>query len=214
MVGDPQEVAERFHEVLVETLHRGNRPVTDRYVTVSDIYYELAPFDRCRKKLGVDSIFDYERALLEILSGQSGYLEVESLADRQRLERETRYGRIDPNRFRDFLHVGVRIRAPVGPVSQERNDERQAEQKEETPGQSLEEEVSPPLQDGSPRIQECPSCFESLPQKATVSFCPFCGADIRRVLCPSCHESLRLEWRFCAACGTQVESKEETPGLH
>jgi hypothetical protein len=57
-----------------------------------------------------------------------------------------------------------------------------------------------------PPFENCPWCRETLPQQARVRFCPFCGSNIHLVPCPACGEELRLNWRFCIACGTEVES--------
>ena len=57
-----------------------------------------------------------------------------------------------------------------------------------------------------PHFENCPWCRESLPQQSGVKFCPFCGSNVQLVPCPSCGEELRLSWRFCIACGTEVES--------
>jgi len=57
-----------------------------------------------------------------------------------------------------------------------------------------------------PPFKNCPWCREDLPQQARVRFCPFCGSNVRLRPCPSCGEELRLNWRFCIACGTEVES--------
>lgn len=57
-----------------------------------------------------------------------------------------------------------------------------------------------------PPFENCPWCREALPQQARVRFCPFCGSNVQLVPCPSCGEELRLNWRFCIACGTEVES--------
>lgn len=57
-----------------------------------------------------------------------------------------------------------------------------------------------------PHFENCPWCRESLPQQARVRFCPFCGSNVQLVPCPACGEELRLNWRFCIACGTEVES--------
>jgi hypothetical protein len=57
-----------------------------------------------------------------------------------------------------------------------------------------------------PPFENCPWCRESLPQQARVNFCPFCGSNVRLVPCPACGEELKLNWRFCIACGTEVES--------
>ena len=57
-----------------------------------------------------------------------------------------------------------------------------------------------------PPFENCPWCREELPQQARVRFCPFCGSNVQLVPCPACGEELRLNWRFCIACGTEVES--------
>jgi len=57
-----------------------------------------------------------------------------------------------------------------------------------------------------PPFENCPWCRETLPQQARVKFCPFCGSNVQLVPCPDCGEELRLNWRFCIACGTEVES--------
>jgi hypothetical protein len=57
-----------------------------------------------------------------------------------------------------------------------------------------------------PPFENCPWCREELPQQARVRFCPFCGSNVRLVPCPACGEELRLNWRFCIACGTEVKS--------
>src|SRR5690606_29562888 len=51
----------------------------------------------------------------------------------------------------------------------------------------------------------CPWCRESLPRRATVNYCPFCGADMNTAPCANCGEELEAGWRFCIACGTAVE---------
>ncbi len=57
-----------------------------------------------------------------------------------------------------------------------------------------------------PPFENCPWCREKLPQQARVRFCPFCGSNVQLVPCPACGEELRLNWRFCIACGTEVQS--------
>lgn len=57
-----------------------------------------------------------------------------------------------------------------------------------------------------PPFENCRWCMETLPQQSGVNFCPFCGSNVQLVPCPACGEELRLNWRFCIACGTEVES--------
>lgn len=189
MYTDQSELLTGLHQVLVEEL--GSRKTSNRSLTVADIYYELAPFLVCRNKLGIESVFDYERALVRLLAGEGGYLEIESLADRQKLQRRVDWRYPDPALLRDFLLAGVTICSSG---------------MEETEGD-----------DGTvdlPRFLDCPSCTEPLPQQAEVVFCPFCGDDLKRTSCVSCDEELRQNWRFCIACGTEVEAQGPPPGLH
>ncbi len=55
-------------------------------------------------------------------------------------------------------------------------------------------------------FEHCPWCRENLPQRPGVRFCPFCGSNVRLIPCPACGEELELNWRFCVACGTEVQS--------
>ena len=52
----------------------------------------------------------------------------------------------------------------------------------------------------------CRWCRAELPKRDNVSFCPFCGTDVNVVPCPGCGEELELAWRFCVACGTEVDA--------
>jgi hypothetical protein len=62
-----------------------------------------------------------------------------------------------------------------------------------------------PAEDDLP-FDNCPWCREKLPQRPGVRFCPFCGSNVRLIPCPACGEELELNWRFCVACGTEVQS--------
>ena len=182
---DPQSVVQRFHSVLAQELGSRHGKNLSSSLTVADIYFDLLPFNTVRKELGVESVFDYERALLRLLAGQGGFLELEYIGDRHKLERQLASGVPDPDLFRELLPAGVRIR-------------------------SLPEEVpaKPETEEAGPVKRECPSCAGALPKKGGVKFCPFCGDDVRRTPCVSCEEDLRLNWRFCIACGTEVAQKE------
>jgi hypothetical protein len=182
MMADQQEVLHRIHRVLVREAGSRYPGELSASLTVADIYYELVPFQTRQAELGVQSVIEYEQALLRLLAGQGGFLEMESIADRQRVQRHVDSRNPDPGVFRDFLTAGVRIcsAAEEMPLA---GDERK----------------------DVPHFEDCPSCSEALPQQAGVSFCPFCGSDQRRVLCVSCNEALRFDWQFCIACGTGVE---------
>jgi len=108
--------------------------------------------------------------------------------------------------------------AALGPIDEEdASDELQSgapeemeapEEIEDSGGEETLEESREPVEEKEdlPPFENCPWCREELPQQARVRFCPFCGSNVRMVPCPACGEELRLNWRFCIACGTEVES--------
>ena len=101
---------------------------------------------------------------------------------------------------------------PPGEVDEELDsDEVSVEVSEDVVGFEFEaeEETEPKVEEEGvdlPPFENCPWCREELPQQARVRFCPFCGSNVNLVPCPECGEELRLNWRFCIACGTEVES--------
>jgi predicted RNA-binding Zn-ribbon protein involved in translation (DUF1610 family) len=111
---------------------------------------------------------------------------MESIADREKLQRHLDSPRPDPGLFRDLFAAGVRVCSEL--------EERPMVQVEKT---------------DLPQFEDCPACGEPLPQQVGVRFCPFCGRDLRRVACASCGETLMLNWRFCIACGTEVEPQKD-----
>ncbi len=109
MMADQQEVLHRFHRVLVREFGSKYSGDLSASLTVADIYYNLVPFRTRHDELGVESMNEYEQALLRLLAGQGGFLEMESIADLQRVQRHVDSRNPDPGVFRDFLPAGVRI---------------------------------------------------------------------------------------------------------
>jgi hypothetical protein len=114
MMVDSREVLTRLGEVLIEKIEAKKTNGGNLHLTVQDIYYDLVPFYSYQKELGIECVFDYERALLQLLAGQGGVVELESLAEKQKLEKHVNSFRIDPSVLRDFLTAGVRVCSPAG----------------------------------------------------------------------------------------------------
>ena len=55
----------------------------------------------------------------------------------------------------------------------------------------------------SPR-STCLYCGGSLPTNRTVNFCPHCGQNQTRILCPECRSEVEPGWRHCVNCGAAV----------
>lgn len=175
---DEQSVLDRFYTVLLREV--GSRYLTDPNapMAVVDIKHNLVPFHIRRDELGISTIAEYDRALLRLLDGQGGYLRLGSETARRRIRNHFDSSDPDPGVLREFLSDDVHL--------------------------------NPVLQDSekpAPFFESCPSCQERLPHQSEVKFCPFCGDDLRRTLCASCGQKLRLTWYFCATCGAGSETE-------
>lgn len=47
----------------------------------------------------------------------------------------------------------------------------------------------------------CRACSAVLPGDRKVTFCPYCGANVKPTRCPACGSELESDWRFCITCG-------------
>ncbi len=178
-----QEVVRRFHQVLVREF--GSRPPYDLSapLMVADIRDSLVPYETCGEDLGVETVSEYEHALLCLLAGQGGYVRVGSQVAARRIQDLAESPDLDTGAYREFLTADVHLNS-VGEATKYSDEAR----------------------DDPTDSKECSSCTEELPQQEGVNFCPWCGDDVRRIPCPSCSRELRLNWNFCVACGEKVRS--------
>ena len=73
MTADPT-VLDRIFDRLVRTLSGGSPDQLSATFTVSEIVQALVPYRTYRGELGVDTLQDYEHAVLELLAGERGLL--------------------------------------------------------------------------------------------------------------------------------------------
>ena len=65
---------------------------------------------------------------------------------------------------------------------------------------------SEPVETGSGSAAgQCPWCSETLPDRTSLRFCPFCGTDQNLVPCSSCGSEIEPGWSFCASCGAGTD---------
>jgi len=195
MALDQQDALYNFHSLLVREF--GSRHPWDLRapLTVADICHNLVPFEVRGEELGLESLSEYEDTLLRLLNGEGGYLRLDSDFELQKIQHHLDTSSPRTGVHREFLNSGVRLNPVVGerPVRVAEKPTRV----EPTVGETGDLQPN----------KDCPSCREPLPQQAGVKFCPFCGDDVQRILCGSCNQQLRLNWRFCIACGGAVESE-------
>lgn len=52
--------------------------------------------------------------------------------------------------------------------------------------------------------ERCWGCERELPDRASLRFCPFCGADQTVRRCARCEEVLEPGWSYCPRCGAEM----------
>lgn len=173
----------RLHQRLLQALERA--PQTP--LTVGDLYQQVIPYRTVRTELGVWELAQYEHALLRLLAGEGGHLEVADAEAREELRRELQSPNPILGVYRDYAAVGVHVtgHAQVAPPPSP---------------------PPPPVPAAAPHRtatsqQRCGPCGAPLPEAADLRFCPACGADQTEEPCGGCGAPLRAEWNFCIRCG-------------
>ncbi len=212
---------DRMYRHLVRTIRTSFPQYLSQPFEVGELYSTILPYRLHRRELGLETNQDYESTLLELLSGQHGYLVVD---DRMRDALVAEAGSVHPNteRIREFsgsqvlLDPGSLAALDGGRAGAAPAPERSAPVTESRPAAraaapATQENATEPLDSaaaqGSRPItvpeggDECPYCTGHLPGGREVSFCPHCGQDLTVVHCPACGSELERGWKFCVTCG-------------
>jgi len=215
------DVLERFHEVLLQEIRESRPEYLTEPFTVAEIYQELVPYRSHRDRIGVDINGDYEDALLRMLSGEGGYLRLDSEVALREIRKELEGPNPNTALFREFAAAEVRLNP------QRASAEGDEGQKGPSRSESAVEAAEPPAASedgvighieagdvalgtagGRTESQTGPTacfwCRQDLPKGDSTNFCPFCGGDLRSLSCHKCGEELEWGWQFCVSCGTEV----------
>lgn len=220
-----QDTLQRFFHELVEALRERNPADLTGPFTVAEIYQDLVPYRTYRDVLGFEMNGDYEHALLRLLAGQEGYLELESEHALEEIRSELDGKNPDTSLYRDFAAVDVRISPgmvpPAGAPAIERDVEEsvaQTVETEEARSTVVVGEVDSLAPDarGEPDTSDSPTTFlegaepgtsRPVPADAGEGVCPWCRSELPArnglVFCPFCGENQsRMP---CRSCGEALE---------
>lgn len=137
-------IVERMYGALVEEIGRTRPELLKGSFTVAEIYQNLVPYRTHRDRIGADMNGDYEHALLRLLAGEGGWVELDSGAARRRLQEELKAIDPDTGIYRNFAACEVRL-----------NSERL--EGDGTPtgsGEGMDEEASDEEVEGEPWLAE------------------------------------------------------------
>ncbi len=124
------DVLERFFEVLLQQITATRPEYLTAPFTVAEIYQNLVPYRSHRNVIGVEMNGDYEDALLRMLSGQGGYLVLDSEVARREMQAELASPNPNTALFHDFAAVDVRLHPSRVPVGADTRNKVQAEASE------------------------------------------------------------------------------------
>jgi hypothetical protein len=207
-VNDVERLFRRLVEVLAA---RGEERLLEP-IDVAELYHKIIPYRQHRTSLQFDTNQDYEMALLRLLAGEQGLVEVEPPDVAEALAQEVRSVNPDTGAFRAFAQAKARlsaravkalldVRAPYAPPEETAADPiplKVAHRARPVPFQ-LEPSATEPA-----ASETCPQCSQGLPSGRTINFCPHCGGSVKVRECPQCGVQLELDWRHCVACGFRV----------
>jgi hypothetical protein len=214
---------DRLFECLVEALARDARIAVP--FPAADLYERLVPYRSNRSRIKVATHQDYEMAVLRLLAGERGFVQLDPSDVRDGMQREVTATNPDPGFFRNFPDARVMVNrfaaervlrggrgagyAPPEPEPASQ-DEGMLDEDEEPISWTSENPIPPAgLSDFPPRSETEPT-FElaETDEAGAAAQCSYCGGSLpsnRKVnFCPHCGQPPSGELK-CPACGSEVD---------
>ena len=216
---------DRLFGLLVTALARETRVAVP--FPASEIYERLVPYRSNRSRLNVATHQDYEMAVLRLLAGERGYVQLEPETVRDAMQREIATINPDPAYFRSFPDAQVMVngraaervlladRAYAPPVDDEDDllDTTGENPIPPAPQQTAVPETAKPHFVHPERFRvarppqvlsenRCEYCGGVLPTNREARFCPHCGQPQEGDLkCNGCGSAVDVGWAYCLSCG-------------
>ena len=159
--------------------------------TVGELYQQILPFRHYRRELELETNAEYEMALLQLLGGKDGLLDVEDRL-RDQLGAELSRPAPDASRVREFADASVSINAEAEARVPKTSQPEQPRNSGVVRATSI------------PDGPRCRYCGGGLPDGRELRFCPHCGQNLQVLNCPGCGADIEAGWKFCVSCGKAV----------
>jgi hypothetical protein len=205
---------DRLFSQLVIALARETRVAVP--FPAAEVYERLVPYRSNRSRLNVATHQDYEMAVLRLLAGERGYVQLEPENVREGMQREIAGTNPDPAYFRSFPDAQVMVNgraaervlladrayAPPAVADEDELADSTGENPIPPPAIAPSPVRSPQSRGDAPAANQCEYCGGVLPAKREVSFCPHCGQSAAGDLkCPACGSAVDVGWAYCLSCG-------------
>ena len=223
---------ERMYRHLVKTIRTGSPHLLTQPFQVADLYATILPYRLHRRDLGLETNQDYEMAMLELLSGGRGYLDVE---DRMRevLGASLKSPNPDPQLIREFASSRISLAAdavrqvdpdalpasaataPTAPagIPATEPEHRPWRPAAASPGAGPAPQAAAPPPSpraGGAAVSPPPAATRRPSRPITLAQdgeCPHCRGTLPAgrplVFCPHCGQDLTVQ--HCPACGSELE---------
>ena len=203
---------DRLFGLLVVALARETRVAVP--FPAAEVYERLVPYRSNRSRLNVATHQDYEMAVLRLLAGERGYVQLEPESVRDAMQREIATINPDAAYFRSFPDAQVmvngraaeralkadRVYAPPSDADEEDLLDTTGENPIPAPGSPVRFRVARPPDPLSEN--QCEYCGGVLPLNRDARFCPHCGQPREGDLkCPACGSAVDVGWAYCLSCG-------------
>ena len=213
---------DRLFGLLVAALARETRVAVP--FPAAEIYERLVPYRLNRSRLNVATHQDYEMAVLRLLAGERGYVQLEPDNVREAMEREIATINPDPAYFRSFPEAQVMVNGRAAErvlIAERAYAPPSADDEEDLLDTTGENPIPPPpapartpaaiapaerFRVARPPHElsenQCEYCGGVLPSNRDVRFCPHCGQPQEGDLkCPACSSPVDVGWAYCLSCG-------------
>jgi len=203
---------DRLFGLLVVALARETRVAVP--FPAAEVYERLVPYRSNRSRLNVATHQDYEMAVLRLLAGERGYVQLEPESVRDAMQREIATINPDAAYFRSFPDAQVMVngraaeralkadRAYAPPIDADEEDllDTTGENPIPAPASPVRFRVARPPDPLSEH--QCEYCGGVLPLNRDARFCPHCGQPREGDLkCPACGSAVDVGWAYCLSCG-------------
>jgi hypothetical protein len=205
------DAIDRMYEQLVRVIKERFPQYRSNPFTVAELYQTILPYRLNRRELALETVQEYEAALLTLLAGGKGYLVVhDRMRDAIRSEMQTNGPSTELIRRFGAEHLAL-APEPAGRISRTGG----VLETQPAPETSQAAPPSPPtvtprrgLRSVATHGEPCRYCGGALPAGRRISFCPHCGQNVTTINCDACGTELEVGWLFCTTCGREVRTEE------